>query len=281
MKRVLLTSSLALALFASAASAQDRILSLGSSTTEILFAIGAGDKVVARDSTSTYPAEVESLPDIGYLRALSPEGVLSVNADMIIAEHDAGPVETIDVLKAASIPWISLPAGWSAEQIVANIRTVGEASHHVAEAEALATEVEAQLAAAATAAASVPATARKRVMFIISTQGGRVMAAGQNTGGDTIIGMAGAVNAIQGVDGYKPLTDEAIATAAPDVILMMDRGHDLDAANSDLFAIAPLAATPAGQNQAVIRMDGAYLLGFGPRAGAAALELHNTLYGGN
>ncbi|WP_254656145.1 ABC transporter substrate-binding protein [Ketogulonicigenium vulgare] len=95
------------------------------------------------------------------------------------------------------------------------------------------------------------------------------------------IELAGAVNAVQGVEGYKPLTDEAITAAAPDFILMMDRGHNLDAANDELWAMPVLASTPAGQNQAVIRMDGIYLLGFGPRTGAAALELHNALYAGN
>lgn len=280
MRRLLLTSAIAIAV-ATGAQAQDRILSLGSSVTEILFAIGAEDKVIARDLTSTYPAAAEALPDVGYVRALSPEGVLSVNADMIIAEPDAGPVETIDVLKAASIPWVTVPAGWDAAQIVEKINLIGEATGHEAEATALAATVTAELETAATAAAEIPEDQRKRVLFIISTNGGRVMAAGSETGGNAIIELAGAVNAVQGVEGYKPLTDEAITAAAPDVILMMDRGHNLDAANDELWAMPVLASTPAGQNQAVIRMDGIYLLGFGPRTGAAALELHNALYAGN
>ncbi|WP_273687594.1 heme/hemin ABC transporter substrate-binding protein [Ketogulonicigenium vulgare] len=280
MRRLLLTSAIAIAV-ATGAQAQDRILSLGSSVTEILFAIGAEDKVIARDLTSTYPAAAEALPDVGYVRALSPEGVLSVNADMIIAEPDAGPVETIDVLKAASIPWVTVPAGWDAAQIVEKINLIGEATGHAAEAAALAATVTAELETAATAAAEIPEDQRKRVLFIISTNGGRVMAAGSETGGNAIIELAGAVNAVQGVEGYKPLTDEAITAAAPDVILMMDRGHNLDAANDELWAMPVLASTPAGQNQAVIRMDGIYLLGFGPRTGAATLELHHALYAGN
>ncbi|ADO41352.1 HmuT protein [Ketogulonicigenium vulgare Y25] len=193
MRRLLLTSAIAIAV-ATGAQAQDRILSLGSSVTEILFAIGAEDKVIARDLTSTYPAAAEALPDVGYVRALSPEGVLSVNADMIIAEPDAGPVETIDVLKAASIPWVTVPAGWDAAQIVEKINLIGEATGHAAEAAALAATVTAELETAATAAAEIPEDQRKRVLFIISTNGGRVMAAGSETGGNAIIELAGGGN---------------------------------------------------------------------------------------
>jgi iron complex transport system substrate-binding protein len=59
----------------------------------------------------------------------------------------------------------------------------------------------------------------------------------------------------------------------------MDREGDLSVANDELFALPALLPTPAGQNRAILRMDGLFLLGFGPRAGEAALELHNALYG--
>ena len=124
--------------------------------------------------------------------------------------------------------------------------------------------------------------AQKRVLFILSAQGGRIMASGQGTAADQIIRMAGAENAIQGINGYKPLTDEAITAAAPDVILTMERGggsESLNVANEELLSLPALATAPAARNGAVIRMDGLYLLGFGPRTGKAALELHHAIYG--
>ena len=50
------------------------------------------------------------------------------------------------------------------------------------------------------------------------------MVAGQDTGADTMIGLAGGTNAVRGYSGYKPLTSEAAVAAAPDLILLMDSG---------------------------------------------------------
>ena len=58
--------------------ASERVLSIGGSVTEIVHALGEGDPLVARDTTSTHPPEAEDLPDVGCMRALSPKGVLSV-----------------------------------------------------------------------------------------------------------------------------------------------------------------------------------------------------------
>ena len=69
---------LALALAPLGAAAQDRVVSLGGSVTEIVAALGEGDRLVGRDTTSTVPETVRALPDLGYVRALSAEGVLSV-----------------------------------------------------------------------------------------------------------------------------------------------------------------------------------------------------------
>ena len=68
------------------------IIAIGGSITEIIYALGAEDKLVAVDSTSMYPASaLERHPDVGYMRALSAEPVLSVNPDVILAIDDAGP----------------------------------------------------------------------------------------------------------------------------------------------------------------------------------------------
>ena len=90
--------------------------------------------------------------------------------------------------------------------------------------------------------------------------------------------MAGGVNAIEGYAGYKQLSDEAALTAAPDVVLMMNRGGPPDPA-VDPFAHPALASTPAGKAKALIRMDGQYLLGFGPRTSSAVHDLAVSLYG--
>ncbi|MEM0946301.1 MAG: ABC transporter substrate-binding protein [Pseudomonadota bacterium] len=256
--------------------AGDRVLSLGGSVTEIVYALGEADRLVARDTTSSYPPEVEDLTDVGYLRALSPEGVLSVEPDLVLAEEGAGPPEAIAVLEAARIPFVTIPDGYNREAVRAKIEAVANALGVPEKGAVLAADVDAALADAVAAA---DGTETKRVMFILSMQGGRILASGTDTAADGIIHLAGAINAVTAYEGYKPLTDEAAITAQPDVILMMDRGGDHSADNSEVFSHPGLAASPAAQTGAVVRIDGLLLLGFGPRTPEAVNRLSDALVG--
>ncbi|TIO39759.1 MAG: hemin ABC transporter substrate-binding protein, partial [Mesorhizobium sp.] len=92
-----------------------RIAAIGGSITEIVYALGEEGHLVARDSTSSFPQAAQKLPDVGYMRALSPEGVLSVNPSGILALHGSGPKETVDVLKKSSVPFIEVPERYSHE----------------------------------------------------------------------------------------------------------------------------------------------------------------------
>lgn len=268
---------LALAL-ASPATAEEagRVITLGGSVTEIAVALGAESRLIARDTTSTWPESVQALPDVGYIRALSPENVLALDPALIIAEGDAGPPEAVDVLKAAGIPFILVPEATDPAGITAKITAVAGALGLPGEGAALADKVQAGLDATATRAAAIASP--KRVLFVLSLKGG-VMAGGEGTEAEGIIRLAGAVNAATGFQGYKPMTDEAVLAAKPDAILMMDREGDLSIADADVLAQPALSQTPAGQSAAILRMDGMLLLGFGPRTPDAADALHAMLYG--
>lgn len=276
MKRLLF--AVLLASVSPALAETDRVVSLGGSVTEIVAALGAADRLVARDTTSTYPESVTALPDVGYVRALSPEGVLSMQPTLILAEDGAGPPEAMEVLKAAGVTVQTMPGDPSPEGVLAKITAVAAALNLPSEGEVLAAEVAAGLEAARARAARV--STPKRVLFILSLQGGRVMAGGAESEAEGIITLAGGINAATGFDGYKPMTDEAVLAAQPDVILMMDREGDLAIGDADVLAQPALAATPAVAKGAILRMDGMLLLGFGPRTPQAAAALHEALYGG-
>lgn len=279
--------ALALSLLAGAAGAQEypnaeRILSLGGSVTEIIYALGQQDRLAGRDQTSSWPAEAAELPDIGYLRAISPEGALSVGPDLIIAEEGAGPPEAIAVLQSAGIPYVTVAEGHDAEAVLQKLDAVAAALGVPEKGRELRAQIEAELDDVARRAAAI--TTPREVMFVLSLQDGRIMASGTDTSADGIIRMAGAENALAGFTGYKNVTPEAIIEAAPDVVLMMQRGdtdadseHGADRAAA--LAIPAIAQTPAGRDEAIVVMDGLKLLGFGPRTGEAALELHGLIYG--
>ena len=252
-----------------------RIVSLGGSVTEIVYALGQGDRLVARDTTSNYPPEANDLPDVGYIRRLSAEGVLSVDPDLILAEEGAGPPEVVAQLHQAGVPMVDVVEAPTVEAIREKILTVGKALGTEPGAKALADKVMQDLKAAL----ETPVATEKSVLFILSMQGGRIMASGHDTAADGMIRLVGATNAMEGFSGYKTVTGEAVIEAAPDVILMMDRSGDHAMADDDLFAHPAIATTPAGKNRAVIRMDGMRLLGFSVRTPEAAQELIAALNG--
>lgn len=252
------------------------IVAIGGSITEIVYALGEEGKLVARDSTSTYPDAALKLPDVGYMRALSPEGVLSVSPTGILALAGSGPAEAVEVLKKASVPFITVPEAFDHAGILEKIRIVGKSLGADAAAEKLSASVDADLAAAEKLTAGLKE--RKRILFLLSMQGGKLLAAGADTAADGIIRLAGGVNAVEGFSGYKQLSDEAAMTAQPDLVLMMDRGDD-QAAATDLFSHPGLAGTPAAATKNLVLMDGGYLLGFGPRTAGAVRDLAVKLYG--
>ncbi|TKT79132.1 ABC transporter substrate-binding protein [Aquamicrobium sp. LC103] len=254
-----------------------RVVAVGGSITEIVYALGEEGRLIARDSTSVFPDAALKLPDVGYMRALSPEGVLSVDPTLILALEGSGPPEAVEVLRKASVPMVTVPEKFDREGILEKIRIVGETLDVEEKARALADDVDKDIQAAEKATGSIES--RRKVLFVISMQGGRIMASGTGTAADGIIRMAGGDNVISDFSGYKQLTDEAVISAAPEIILMMDRGASLDAPNQELLSHPAIAPTPAGKDGKVIRMDGAYLLGFGPRTAAAVRDLSAALYG--
>lgn len=256
-----------------------RLVAVGGSLTEIVYALGAEDRLVARDSTSTYPEAATKLPDIGYMRALSPEGVLSVEPSAILALAGSGPPETIEVLEKASVPIVTVPEAYDRAGIVDKIAAVGAALDLEAEAGKLAGRVADDVAAAEALTADLGKEERRRVLFVLSMEGGRIMASGSGTAADGVIAMAGGVNAVEGYSGYKQLSDEAVIEAAPDMVLMMERGGAATTADEEVLAHPAIAATPAAEREALVRMEGSYLLGFGPRTAGAVRDLATELYG--
>lgn len=257
-----------------------RLVTVGGAVTEIVFDLGMGDHVVARDTTSDYPDLATKLPDIGYMRALSPEGVLSVNPSAILMIEGSGPRDAIEVLSKAAVPVVTIPEGYDSAAIVAKIKAVGKALNVEAKADELAARVGADVDAAVAASAKIPSDKRKRVLFILSVTNGKIMTAGDHTAANGILKLAGAVNVASGFHGYKPLNDEAIVEAKPDVILMMKQGGPPTVSDEEILANPAIALTPAGKNGALIRMGSLTLLGFGPRTAEAIRELSKALYGG-
>lgn len=251
----------------------DRILSIGGDVTEIVFALGEGRRVIATDTTSVYPNETAKLPKVGYMRALSTEGVLSTSPDLILASAGSGPPEVIAALKQSGIPLALVDYRPDAQAIARKIALIADILDVKEKGVELTQNIDAELAALAS---SLKDAARPRALFVLSLVGGRIIAAGHKSSAEEIITLAGGINAVQGFDGYKQASAEAILAAAPQAIVMMHR--DGDVAAQDLFDMEPFSKTPAAKTKTLIRMEGSYLLGFGPRTPAAARDLAKALH---
>jgi iron complex transport system substrate-binding protein len=253
-----------------------RIVSIGGAITEILYALGFEDRLAGVDATSLYPtAALRDKPNVGYMRQLSAEGVLGLNPSLVLAVQGSGPKETMDVLEAAKVPLVLVPETFSEQGLLDKIKLVGQAMGADARAECLTAAVTDDLAQMRALRARV--TTPVRVMFVMSLLNGRAMAAGQKTAANEIIALAGGVNAIDGYDGYKIISDEAIVAARPDVVLSIQRSKDSLEAEA-VYVHPAFALTPVVANKAFISMEGLYLLGFGPRTAAAARDLSIRLY---
>jgi iron complex transport system substrate-binding protein len=265
---------------AAPAIAQDepqRVITLGGDITEIVYQLGAGDRLVARDSTSTYPPEAEALPDVGYFRQLGAEGVISLRPDLILASASAGPPEVLQQIAETGIRIEHLPDSHSADGLLDKVRQIAQALKMPEAGAALAMKLGKDLEesqAKITAMDDAP-----KVLFIINTGSGALMAAGRETSADALIKLAGAENVFASHDGYKTISLESAAASAPDAIALM--AHTLKALGGPAkVADHPaLKLTPAAKEKRIVARDGSYLLSFGPRLPEVIVDFAEALRG--
>lgn len=235
---------------------QLRVVSIGGSVTEIIYALGQESRLVGVDTSSVFPAAATKLPQVGYQRQLGAEGVLSLKPTLILATADAGPPATMAQLQQSGVRVVIVPNDHSLTGAQEKIRATARALDCAARGEELAKQLD-----------------PPRVMFVLARAGGVLSVAGEGTAADAMITLAGGVNAVRGYSGYKPLTAEAAVAAAPDVILTTTRALESVGGAEKLVAEPGLALTPAGKNRRVVALEDLYLLGFGPRTRQAVREL--------
>jgi len=256
----------------------ERLIVLGGDLTEIVFELGAGDRIVAVDDTSLYPAKTADLPKLGYVRRLSPEGILSMEPDGILASADAGPAATMERLRAAGVPTVTVAAEDSLAGLSSKIVQVGEALGKQADAQTLDTAIRTRIDDIQSRITALEGVRKPRVLFLLSLSQGAPTASGSGTAADAMIALAGGENAITGYEGYKPLSLEAAIAARSDIVVMMDHALAAAGGRDAVLAHPAIAATPAGRSGRVLAIDGLLVLGFGPRTPEAVELLAKEFY---
>ena len=254
----------------------ERIVSIGGGVTEIIYALDQQHRLVGADTTSTWPQATEKLPKVGYQRTLSAEGILSLTPDLVIATTHAGPPSVIQQVRAAGVPVLIVTGESSLAGLEQRIRRISVVFAVEASGAELIQATQLQLHRIQQQLADIHA--KPKVLFLLAHGQRTPLAAGQNTATDSIIQLAGGINAITGYHGYKPLTSEAIVKAEPDVILLTEQGLE-NLGGLDNFLSSPtIRLTSAAQNKRVIAIDALLLLSFGPRLPTAVNQLAEELH---
>lgn len=259
-----------------------RIATLGGVVTEIVYALGAADRIVAVDEGSFHPAEaLTENPVVGYHRFLAAEPVVAAAPTLVLGAAETGPPEVLDQLRDAGITLLLLADAQSVDEARAAIGSVGTALGLAAEADDLISQLSTEVADAEGLVATVTDT--PRVLFYFRPPGAPSLVSGTATAADAMIRLAGGENVFPFFEGFIPMTPEGIVDVAPDVILTTDASLREFGGIEGLMAQPGVAQTPAAQNGRIVSMDDLYLLGFGPRTGQAiadlALLLHPDLAG--
>ena len=276
--RLVLAAAFAAILSFTGTAQAERIVSIGGDVTEIVYALGEQGRLVGADQTAMYPAAARALPQVGYMRNLSAEGILSLKPDLIIASVQSGPPTVFEQLADAKVKVARIPAEESLAGVLAKIDAVAAALGVPQKAAALKASVETRMAAVETALKA--AGAPTKAMFLLAQGPGGAMAAGKGTAADAMLRLAHATNVAAGFEGYKPLTPESAVALAPDVIVVAEHAVEMLGGLDRLKARPEIAITPAGRNNRVVVMDALLLLGFGPRTPEAVATLARAMHPG-
>jgi iron complex transport system substrate-binding protein len=283
MKRILLVAVFAAALLSAIGCGRfsnpandakaERLVVISQTYNEIIWALGAQDRVVGVDYSSTYPPDVKKMQTVGYHRALSAEGILSLHPTAIIHDNNTGPPQVVEQLKSLNIPMKTFTAkNDSVEGTKALIREMGAYFHKEERAEELCRTLDSQLAASLEKARQY--TDHPKVAVIHFGRASNVyLVVGRGGGGDggsagQMIEWAGAEMAIDAQGMQRMASPEIIAQANPDVILVTDYGFDrLDGSLDQVKALPGVATSNAAKNNRIYRIEENQLMYFGPRTG--------------
>jgi iron complex transport system substrate-binding protein len=193
----------------------DRIVALSASECEILYAIGAGDKLVGRGAYCDYPAEVLSVPSVQSGFETNIESIIALNPDVVIMATMNQTPEHAQALENAGITVVAIEA-FDIEGVYTAIRLVGKVTGENAAAESLVASMKSQFAQIIEQSTG---DGTKTVYFEVSPLEFGLWTAGKNTFMDDLANMLGLKNAFEDVDGWAAISEEQVIARDPDYIV--------------------------------------------------------------
>ncbi|MFJ6511526.1 hemin ABC transporter substrate-binding protein [Streptomyces sp. NPDC091406] len=259
----------------------DRIVPLTGSLSEIVFTLGFGKQVVARDITATFE-QASRLPVVTRAHDVSAESVLSLKPTIVLADTSTGPSEAIDQIRDAGIPLLVVEPAKGLDDVGRRIDTVAEALGVPSAGTELKERTEKRIADVQKSIPAPEEGKKPRVAFLYLRGSASVyLLGGAESGASSLLEAAGAVDAGKesGLDkDFTAITSEALAKAAPDAILLMTKGFESVGGMDGLVKIPGIAETPAGMDRRIVTVDDGVLLNYGPRTDRVLTEIVEQLY---
>lgn len=242
-----------------------RLITAGGTITEITYALGAGEQIVAVDQSSTYPLAATKLPMIGYYRDLAAEGVLSQNADLLLALEGAGRASVLEQIKRVGVDVKVFDKPQSVDELYQLVDEIAEVLDRQVQAKALKQQI----------AQSLPEQQKLggNAVFLLSVGSRGLVAAGRETVPNLLFEYLGINNIANGQNGYKTLGREALLTADPDFIVAASHSVASIGGKQAFCQQPALALVPAAKECRLLVIDGLKVLGMTTRLAEAIAEL--------
>jgi iron complex transport system substrate-binding protein len=264
-------------------SGTQRIVCIGEAYNEMIYALGAQASLVGVDYSSTYPPEIKNLPTVGYHRALSAEGILSLKPTLIIDDNNIGPDNVVRQLQALNIPMKTFQAkDDSVDGTKALLREMGAFFHKEQRAEELCARIDRQMAEAAAAVKKYPVTPRVAIIhfgrasniYLLVGNGG----SGDASTAGRMVELAGGKMALDKPGMQRMISPEIIAQSNPQVILMTEYGFDRLGSAEQAKSLPGVAETDAAKNNRIYRIPEHQLMYFGPDTGENITKLAQLIH---
>jgi iron complex transport system substrate-binding protein len=235
----------------------EAIVSLSSTATEMLFAIGAGDRVVAVDEFSTYPPEAPITDLSGFTPNI--EAIVGYEPDLVVISFDPG--ELVSGLRAVGVPTLLLPTALSLDDSYTQLEVLGAATGHIGEAAGVVAQMQADIEEIV-ATTTVPAG----VTFYHEVDA-TLFSASSNSFIGQVYSLLGLTNIADAADtdgsGFPQLASEYVISEDPDMILLAD--VDFGVTPESLSERPGWAEMTAVQNGAIVPLDSYLASNWGPR----------------
>lgn len=234
---------------------KDRIVSLGSDITEIVFALNFGENIIARDTSSQSPRLAKQLPNVGNLKQINVQNILSMQPTLVLASDQTRPSALLQ-LQNAGVRVVKVTRGITLEAIPEKIIMIAKYINQTNLGEQLIQKFYNELNQVNTSPLN------KNVLFIMDKGAVLPLMAGLNTPADKLITLVGAKNAMANFEQYRPLSPEHVIAGQPDLIVVSHSSVKPLGGTESIWRLPGMSMTPAGRHKALVIVDDMGILHF-------------------